>query len=301
MSRNNNDRLGGPKGTDTTPTAAIADPTTTTTNTTTSPGLGQGSVGLNFVVPTEFVDLPSKGQFYSADHPLHEQETIEVRHMTAREEDILTSRTLLKKGLALDRLIESIIVNKRIKVDSLLVGDKNAILVTSRIVAYGNEYTTKVTCPSCYSQVDYSFDLNEHTVREAGDTDEFEFETTLNGTYKVVLPKTQVTAEIKVLTSADEKWLMKMSNKKKKTKDATDSTLSDQMRLYTVTLNGETNKRMLNDFINHMPAGDARFLRNAYAKLSPNLDMTQDFSCYECGHDGELEVPFTAEFFWPKQ
>lgn len=81
-------------------------------------------------------------------------------------------------------------------------------------------------------------------------------------------------------------------------KNAVESTLSDQMRLFTVSLNGVTDKKTVNDFINHMPAADSRFLRTAYSKLSPNLDMTQDFSCYECGHEGELEVPFTAEFFY---
>jgi|TARA_R110002126_G_scaffold285618_1_gene436084 hypothetical protein len=302
MSRNNNDRLGGATPPDDTPTATVADPTTTTTaNETQAPTLGQGSVGLNFVVPTEFVDLPSRGQFYAPSHPLHGQDTIEVRHMTAREEDILTSRTLLKKGIALDRLIESIVVNKSIKADTLLLGDKNSILVTSRIVAYGNEYNTKVTCPSCYAQVNFNFDLNNHQVRNSSDVDDLEFETTTNGTFKVTLPKTNVVAEFKVLTGADENWLARQTEKKKKMKNAVESTLSDQMRLFTVSLNGVTDKKTVNDFINHMPAADSRFLRTAYSKLSPNLDMTQDFSCYECGHEGELEVPFTAEFFWPKQ
>ena len=301
MSRNNKDRMGGPQPPDDTPAPAIAAETTTTTPTDTTPTLGQGSVGLNFVVPTEFVDLPSQGKFYATDHPLHNQETVEIRHMTAREEDILTSRTLLKKGLALDRLIESILVDKRIKADTLLVGDKNSILVTSRIVAYGNEYNTKVTCPSCYSQINFSFDLNNNKVRTAGSADDLEFETTDNGTFKVTLPRTKVVAEMRILNGADEKWLTRQADKKKKMKNATESTLSDQMRLYTVSLNGVTDKRTINDFINHMPAGDSRFLRNAYNKLTPNLDMTQDFSCYECGHEGELEVPFTAEFFWPKQ
>ena len=303
MSRNNNDRLGGPQPTSDPPIAATTAPTTTDseTNGTPNANLGQGSVGLSFVVPTEFVELPSGGKFYESNHPLHNQETIEIRHMTAREEDILTSRALLKKGLALDRLIESVIVDKRIKADSLLLGDKNSILVTSRIVAYGNDYNTKVTCPSCYSQVDFSFDLNDHKVRNADMEEDIQFEETDSGTFKVTLPKTSVLAEFKVLTGADEKWLTRTSSKKTKKKDAVDTGLTDQMRLYTVSLNEETNKRLVGDFINHMPASDARFLRNAYNKLSPGLDMTQDFNCYECGHEGELEVPFTAEFFWPKQ
>ena len=103
----------------------------------------------SFVVPTEFVELPSKGKYYPEHHPLHNQETIELKHMTAKEEDILTSRALLKKGVALDRLLDSIIIDKRIKGENLFVGDRNAILLAARISGYGSDYSTKITCPSC--------------------------------------------------------------------------------------------------------------------------------------------------------
>ena len=99
-----------------------------------------------------------------------------------------------------------------------MLGDKNSILVTSRIVAYGNEYNTKVTCPSCYAQVNFNFDLNNHQVRNSSDVDDLEFETTTNGTFKVTLPKTNVVAEFKVLTGADENWLARQTEKKKKEK-----------------------------------------------------------------------------------
>ena len=88
---------------------------------------------MSFVVPTEFVELPSGGRYYPQGHPLHNQETIEIKHMTAREEDLLTSRALLKKGLALDRLLESVIIDKKIRASDLLVGDRNAILISTRI------------------------------------------------------------------------------------------------------------------------------------------------------------------------
>jgi hypothetical protein len=70
------------------------------------------------------VDLPSQGRFYAQGHPLHGQDSIEIKQMTAKEEDILTSRTLLKKGVALDKLIESLIVNKAINPSTLLIGDR---------------------------------------------------------------------------------------------------------------------------------------------------------------------------------
>ena len=109
----------------------------------------EGGSGFSFVVPTEFVELPTGGRFYGEGHPLHGQDSIEIKQMTAKEEDMLTSRTLLKKGVALDRVIQSLIVDKRIDPDSLLVGDRNAIIVAMRVSGYGGEYNTTVACPAC--------------------------------------------------------------------------------------------------------------------------------------------------------
>ena len=133
MSRNK-DRVGGTKRRDTSPPPQVTQP-------------ADGG-GFAFVVPTEFVELPSGGRFYADGHPLHGVESIEIRQMTAKEEDILTSRTLLKKGVALDRVIKNIIVDGRVDPDSLLVGDRNAIIVSMRVSGYGNDYTTKVACPA---------------------------------------------------------------------------------------------------------------------------------------------------------
>ena len=115
----------------------------------------------SFVVPTEFVTLPSKGKYYPEGHPLHGVEVIEVSHMTAKEEDILTSKSLLRKGVAIDRLLQSVIVDKRVDPNGLLIGDKNAIIVATRIHAYGEDYETKVTCPACGTTSNYGFDLSQ--------------------------------------------------------------------------------------------------------------------------------------------
>ena len=100
-------------------------------------------------IPTEIVELPSKGALYPPDHPLHGEETIEIKYMTAKEEDILTSQSLLRKGLAVERLLKSVVVDKRIDPKSLLVGDRNAVLYATRITGYGAEYPARVTCGNC--------------------------------------------------------------------------------------------------------------------------------------------------------
>ena len=110
----------------------------------TAPTTPAAPASLSYVTPTEFVELPSRGKFYSTDHPLHGKEVIEMRYMTAKDEDILTSPALLKNGIAINRLIENLIVDKNIAIDSLLVGDKNAIILAARISGYGEQYNVKV-------------------------------------------------------------------------------------------------------------------------------------------------------------
>jgi len=252
---------------------------------------------LSFSLPTEFVDLPSKGIYYQEDHPLHQQDTMEIRYMTARDEDILTSRSLLQKGVAIDRFLQNIIVNKHIKIDSLLTGDKNALVVAARITGYGPEYKTKISCPSCGEQSDYSFDLGELPHSE----DDFPegVEKTSHGTFIVTAPKTNVKVELKLLKSADEKTILRTIKNKKK-KNIPESPLTDQLRMAIVSINGRGEPNLINLFVNSLPAFDARYLRDVYGKLMPNIDMKQNFMCPSCGAEQELEVPLTSDFFWPK-
>lgn len=256
--------------------------------------------GLSFVVPTEFVELPSKGAFYGVEHPLHNQEVIEIRHMTAKDEDILTSRALLKKGLAIDRLLQNIIVNKNIDVDSLLVGDRNAVLVETRIHAYGPEYNTRAGCPACGTNSENIFNLTE-VGTSAGEWADMNVEgPTANNTFLITLPKTGLQAEVRLLTGADEKQLLRIIENRRKNK-LSETPVTMQMKQFVVSIDGHTNRTELNSFIDNMPTLDAQYLRVAYNAVVPNIDMTLPYSCGECGTDSRLEVPFTAEFFWPNR
>ena len=161
--------------------------------------------GFSFVVPTEFIELPSQGKFYPEGHPLHGEDSIEIRQMTAKEEDMLTSRTLLKKGVALDRVISSLIVNKSIDPDSLLVGDRNAIIIATRVSGYGNMYETKVYCPNCGTKQDYSFDLNQANIYDGADAKDLGVKTNDDGTFNITLPRTGVDVQFRLLNCRDKK------------------------------------------------------------------------------------------------
>ena len=119
----------------------------------TAPTTPAAPASLSYVTPTEFVELPSRGQFYPADHPLHGKDVIEMRYMTAKDEDILTSPALLKKGIAIDRLLQNLVVDNNINPNNLLIGDKNAILLAARISGYGEEYPVTLQCNSCGASI----------------------------------------------------------------------------------------------------------------------------------------------------
>ena len=167
--------------------------------------------GLSFVVPTEHVELPSKGLYYSPDHPLHGKETVEIRFMTAKDEDTLTSKNLIKKGVVIDKLIADLVTDKQIRTESLLIGDRNAIIVAARISGYGADYDTKVNCPSCAKAQEYSFDLQTPSVNYALDEEALEnlgITQTEDGLMHYVLPMSKFKISFKLPTGREEKMLV---------------------------------------------------------------------------------------------
>ena len=281
MSRNQ-DRLGGAQQHDTSPPVQT---------------MNEDAGGFSFVVPTEFVELPTGGKYYPPSHPLHGQSAIEIKQMTAKEEDMLTSRTLLKKGVALDRVIASLIVNKAIDPDSLFIGDRNAIIVATRVSGYGNDYTTKVTCPACGANQTYSFDLNDADIYTGDEDNTMAVIDNQNSTFDVTLPRTNVVVTFKLLTGIDEKRLVRGAEADKKQKQ--EHGITRQLATMIVAVNGDTSIDAIRYLIENMPSSDSRHLRLAYKLTSPNVDMVQHFECGECDHEQDMEVPLNADFFWP--
>ena len=281
-SRNNEDRLGAP------PSGDMP-----------VPPIQQDENAFSFVAPTEFVELPSKGKYYSEGHPLENQDTIEIRYMTAKDEDILSSKALIKKGVVIDRLLQNIIVDKRVKVDDLLVGDKNAIVVAARVTGYGEEYSTKITCPACLSSVQHTFFLSEADVVDPDLSTLEGVEKGDDGLFYIDAPRSNVRIGARLMTSVDEKKLLAAAERKKKN-NLPEANLTDQLRIIVASVNGSTRPDHINSFIENMPASDSRHVRTTYAKIMPNVDLTQHFECSACEHEEEVVVPFTADFFWPK-
>jgi hypothetical protein len=263
--------------------------------------------GLNFIIATELVDLPTKGKFYPQDHPLHNKETVEIKQMTAKEEDILTNRTYIKKGVVIDRLIQSVLIDKSIDVSSLYIGDKNAIMVASRISAYGPEYSVSLVCDQCGNKSNHSINLEETTHRTADIIEEeavsnqaLKHERLENGNILLKLPKTGWYAECCLMNGMDEKRLLQITERKRQAGQPDELSLSEQLGIIVVSINTVSDQRMLAEGIQNMPAFDAKYLRNTYSKLVPNVVIKKAYTCSACLSEQNVEVPFTQEFFWPK-
>ncbi len=275
-----------------------------------SPAPSQKQMGqntLNFVAPTEFVEIPSLGKFYREGHPLHGVTSVEIKQMTAKEEDILSSKSLLKQGVAVDRFLQSVLVDKKITTESLLVGDKNALIVAARCSGYGVDYSTTLTCPNCTAQTETEIDLLEATQlnhgyieKEAESPIEGVVGPTNLGNYLITLPQTKATFEVRLMTGKEEKAFTKRVETRRKKKQG-EAMMTDQFKIFTMSINGINIARQMYAFIDNLPVKDSRFLRAAYNQLSPALQLKHDFECGECGYEQEVEVPITAQFFWPNK
>jgi hypothetical protein len=255
---------------------------------------------LRFSSPTEWVDLPSKGKYYPEGHPFHGKEQIEIKFMTAKEEDILASRSLLKKGIAIDRLIKSVCVNK-VDVNSLLTGDKNAIMIAARVTGYGSDYVINIQCPICAARNDeFNWDLSQIHMQEPDEEflKKHNFKPLGRG-FQITLPKTKVEVCVRFLTGTDEDKLEKLATNRKRA-NLGESRMTDQFRQMITEISGHTDRTTISNFADNMPAGDARVLRKAYAEAKPDVDMTLNYVCPDCLSESEVDMPMTAQFFWPE-
>ena len=238
--------------------------------------------------PTEVVDLPSKGLLYPKDSPLSSGK-VEVKYMTAREEDILTSVNLIKKGLVVDKLLQSLIVDESVKIGDLLLGDKNAILIAARILAYGKEYGVEVEGQAVKVDLTTLKDnmLDESLVSPG--VNEFEFE----------LPATKRKLTFKLLTSADETIILKEAEGYVKVGDDISRDLSTRLKHQILSVDGDSKKANINSFVdNEFLSIDSIAFRSYIKDITPDVDMTSTHIDAD-GEEKEFTVPMTVQFLWP--
>ena len=241
--------------------------------------------------PTEVVDLPSKGYFYPEDNPLSTGQ-VEMRYMTAKDEDILTSQKLIQKGTVLDVLLRELIIDKKINLDDILIGDKNALLIAARVLAYGKEYEFEYTNDAGQTKK-HKLDLT--TLTDVGIKLE-DFEKGQN-IFDFTLPNSERKIKFKFLTSGDTDIINKEIEALNKLSDI-DKGLSTRLKHLIVSIDDNTDTNYIKSFVdNELYAIDSLALREHIADLTPDVDT--EITIDDEGEEVTLTVPMTVRFFWP--
>ena len=235
-------------------------------------------------MPTETIELPSQGLVYPDSSPLSSGK-IEMKYMTAREEDILTNQNYISKGIVLDELLKSLIVSK-INYDELVVGDKNAILIAARILGYGKDYS-------------FSYDGEEHTVDlskiDNKPLDQNIFRKGINE-FNFTLPASTTEITFKFLTGSDEKKIKAELEGLKKINKNSSAELSTRLKYMITSVSGSREAKDIREFVDNMLlARDSRALREYIKEVQPDVDMT----FFPNGSETKSTIPFGLNLFWP--
>ena len=238
--------------------------------------------------PSEKVTLPSKGLLYDKKSPLSKG-VIEMKYMTAREEDILTNQNYIQKGIVIDELLKSLIITPNVDYNDLLVGDKNAIMVAARILGYGADYTFT------YNNEEQSINLTE--------VEDKPFDETLitdgKNEFHFTLSASKIEVTFKLLTHGDEKILENEIKGLKKLNKVKTTDVSTRMKHMITSVNGDSERKTIREFVDTtLLARDARELRNYAASIQPDVDLSFDYEDLR-GDLKRVDIPIEVGFFWP--
>ena len=235
-------------------------------------------------MPTEEVSLPSQGKLYPKDSPLSSGK-VEVKYMTAKEEDILSNQNYIEKGTVLDKLLASVIIGD-VKVDDMLIGDKNAVMVSVRALGYGKDYKFK------YAGEDQEVDLTLLQPKELSE----EFKNATENEFTFKLPKSENVVTFKLLTGSDEKKIdAELKGLKKIIKEGVPN-LTTRLKYQITSINGDRESKSTREFVDKfLLAQDSRALREKIRSLSPDIDLT----FYPEGREEGVDIPIGISFFWP--
>ena len=237
---------------------------------------------MSFTLPTETIELPSKGLIYPSDNPLSSG-TVEIKYMTAKEEDILTNQNYIANGSVLDKLLKSLIVSD-INYNDLLIGDKNAIMIAARILGYGANY--KFTYNGKEESVDLS--LLENKV-----LDESLYTKGLNE-FQFTLPTSGNEVSFKLLTQGDETKVTQELEGLKKINVEGSPELTTRLKYMITSINGDRERKTIREFVDTaFLARDARAFREFIQKIQPDVDLT----FFPSGTTKSLSIPIGISFF----
>jgi hypothetical protein len=235
--------------------------------------------------PTEIVELPSQGLIYPTDHPLRSGK-VEMKYMTAKEEDILTNQNYIQKGIVLDKLLEALTMNK-FPLKEITPGDKNALIIASRVLGYGKDYTFT------YGGKEYNVDLSTLENKP------FDISLiTSRGTFKFKLPVSQTEIEFKLLTDKDEELIDQEIQGFKKLNKEISSDVTTRLKHHLVVVDGSTDRNVIKEFVEfNLLAADSRALRLYIKEISPDINLSTKVEVN--GVEEDIDIPISLNFFWP--
>ena len=237
--------------------------------------------------PTEVIDLPSKGLVYPKEHPLSSG-NVEIKYMTAKEEDILTSPNLIEKGIVLDKLLESLIVTEGVKLDDLVVGDKNTLLVSARILGYGKDYPIKLG--------DEEVNIDLTTLKEVW-LDEKNLIEKHKNEFEWTTPLSKTKLTFALMDGHMEKQLDELNKAYEKAGQSRE--LTNRYKLIIKSVDGKSERKDIDDFVdNYFMARDSMAFREHIKSVNPDINFDTKVTLAD-GTEQEVTVPMTVRFFWP--
>tara|TARA_R110002153_G_scaffold259981_1_gene419802 strand:- start:2830 stop:3570 length:741 start_codon:yes stop_codon:yes gene_type:complete len=237
-----------------------------------------------FKLPTEEVELPSKGLVYPEDNPLSSGK-IEIKYMTAKEEDILSNQSFIKKGTVIDKLLKSLIVTD-IDYNDLIIGDKNALMVAARVLGYGKDYSF------IYEDEEIEVDLS---LIEPKLLDESDF-TKGHNSFNFTLPSTNTEITFKLLTHKDEMSITRELEGLKKISKTNSPIISTKLKYTITSVEGDSEPKTIRKYVDDfLLARDARALRKHIDEFQPDIDL----SFFPPESDTPQPLPIGLNFFWP--
>lgn len=247
-------------------------------------------------IPVESVPLPSRGAIYDPDSNLYKRETLQIRAMTAQDEDILTSQALIKDGLVTQWLIKSCLIEKSINVEELIGGDRIALMISIRITGYGSDYNISPTCSKCEHKNEVHVNLSELGIKRLS-IEPIEQGKNL---FSYKLPVSKKNVVFKFLNQKDEKERQASRDFfKMQTEGRLDNGVTSFLENSIVSVDNITDRLKIKHFVKFMPARDSKALRKFIGESEPGIDMNVKFTCSNCSHVNEIRLPVTSEFFWP--
>jgi len=237
--------------------------------------------------PTEVIDLPSKGHLYPKENPLSSGQ-VEIKYMTAREEDILTSVNLIQKGMAIDKLLESLIVSEDVNIKDILIGDKNAIMIAARVLGYGKEYIVEIDGKEVIVDLTYLKDKEVDLSKYDKGKNEFSF----------TLPNSKRDITFKLLTWGDDEIIDRELEALEKVGSEIKSEMTTRLKRRITSVDGDNTQSTINNFVdNEFLSVDSLAFRQYAEDITPDVDMTYYYTAD--GEEKEIVVPMTTQFFWP--